>query len=123
MAKSKLLAKLELIKKALYVWAVQYHFVIPRDILEMYIRKFRHESDNISPGIIIEDKKGTYGDNLSYYGTEKEVLLFPFTFAKILSIDSEYGNKIVRLEIVNRKSYLEYDLRNNVENRQKFSSI
>ena len=87
------------------------------------IIKYRHESDNISPGIIIEDKKGTYGDNLSYYGTEKEVLLFPFTFAKILSIDSEYGNKIVRLEIVNRKSYLEYDLRNNVENRQKFSSI
>lgn len=48
MAKSKLLAKLELIKKALYVWVVQYHFVIPRDILEMYIRKFRHESDNIA---------------------------------------------------------------------------
>lgn len=80
------------------------------------IIKYRHESDNISPGIIIEDKKGADGDNFSYYGSEKEVLLFPLTFAKILSINSEYGNKIVRLEIVNRKSYLEYDLRNNVEN-------
>lgn len=47
MAKSKLSAKLNLIKKALYVWAVQYHFVIPKEILQMYIRKFRHESDNI----------------------------------------------------------------------------
>ncbi|MBQ3461159.1 MAG: glycosyltransferase family 2 protein [Solobacterium sp.] len=48
MAKSKLLAKLELVKKALYIWAVQYHFVIPKDILKMYIRKFTHESENIS---------------------------------------------------------------------------
>ena len=48
MAKTKLLEKMELIKKALYVWVVQYHFVIPRDILNMYIKKFRQESENIA---------------------------------------------------------------------------
>ena len=56
---------------------------------------------------------------------EKEVLLFPFTFAKILSINSEvkFGEeiKIVNLEIINRKSYLEYILRDNVEKRPRFA--
>lgn len=41
-------SKLGLIKKALYIWAVQYHFVIPKEILKTYIHKFRHESENIS---------------------------------------------------------------------------
>lgn len=41
-------SKLGLIKKALYIWAVQYHFVIPKEILKGYIHKFRHESENIS---------------------------------------------------------------------------
>lgn len=41
-------SKLALIKKALYIWAVQYHFVIPKRILKMYIHKFRHESANIA---------------------------------------------------------------------------
>ena len=41
-------SKLGLIKKAFYIWAVQYHFVIPKDILKMYVHKFRHESENIS---------------------------------------------------------------------------
>ena len=46
--KSKLSSKIELIKKALYIWVVQYHFVIPKDILAMYIRKYRHENENIT---------------------------------------------------------------------------
>jgi hypothetical protein len=90
------------------------------------IIKYKHENNNISPGIIIDDKKGTDGKKFSDY-EEKEVLLFPFTFAKILSIDSDiiYGKKykIVYLEIINKKSYLEYTLRDNVHKRIKFSDI
>lgn len=41
-------SKLGLIKKAFYIWAVQYHFVIPKEILKTYIHKFKHESENIS---------------------------------------------------------------------------
>ena len=40
MSDSKLMAKLELVKKALHIWAVQYHFVIPKEILKMYVHKF-----------------------------------------------------------------------------------
>ena len=48
MSDSKLMAKLELVKKALHIWAVQYHFVIPKEILKMYVHKFMHERSNIS---------------------------------------------------------------------------
>ena len=76
------------------------------------IIKYRHENDNISPGIIIEDKKGYNGKYISHYEHEKEVLLFPFTFAKIVSIHSEkkFGKEIqiVNMELINRKTYLEY---------------
>lgn len=48
MKTSKISATLGLIRKALHIWAVQYRFVIPREILEMYIRKFMHERKNIS---------------------------------------------------------------------------
>lgn len=41
-------SKLGLIKKALYIWAVQYHFVIPKEILKGYIHKYHTESDNIA---------------------------------------------------------------------------
>ena len=89
------------------------------------IIKYNHESDNISPGIIIEDKKGHdgSGETISHYPGEKEVILFPFTFAKILSINFEGERKIVNLELINRKSYIELDLKNNVNNRPKFSDI
>ena len=53
------------------------------------IIKYNHESDNISPGIIIEDKIGYDNEYISAFPNEKEVILFPFTFAKILSINSE----------------------------------
>ncbi len=41
-------SKMGLIRKALYIWAVQYHFVIPKEILKGYIEKYRTESHNIS---------------------------------------------------------------------------
>lgn len=91
------------------------------------IIKYNHENDNISPGIIIEDKKGNNKQYISCFPSENEVLLFPFTFAKIISISSEvqYGQeiKIVNLEIINRKSYLEYTLKDSVDKRSKFSII
>ena len=51
------------------------------------IIKYNHESDNISPGIIVEDKLGYDNEYISAFPNEKEVILFPFTFAKILSIN------------------------------------
>lgn len=41
-------SKWGLIKKAFYIWAVQYHFVIPKEILKGYVHKYHTESDNIS---------------------------------------------------------------------------
>ena len=79
----------------------------------------------ISPGIVIEDKKGYDKKCISENPNEKEVILFPFTFARIVSISSEekYGKeiKIVNLDIINRKSYLEYTLKDNVDKRPRFT--
>ena len=89
------------------------------------IIKYNHEKDNISPGIIIEDKKGYDKEYISANPYEKEVILFPFTFAKILSINSEekYGKeiKIVNMELINRKTYLEYNIRKKVEKKPESS--
>lgn len=41
-------SKFGLIKKALYIWAVQYHFWIPKEILKGYVHKYHTESDNIA---------------------------------------------------------------------------
>jgi len=69
------------------------------------ILKYNHENGNISPGIIIEDKKAEDKETISPNSGENEVILFPFTFAKILSINSEvkYGEeiKLVNLELIN----------------------
>ena len=81
------------------------------------IIKYKHEYGNKSPGIIVEDKKGKDGHYLSEYTSEHEVILFPFTFMRINDIS---GNNIY-LEIINRKSYIEYTLKNDVHNRKKFS--
>lgn len=81
------------------------------------IIKYHHEYGNKSPGIIVEDKKGTDGQYLSYYSSENEVILFPFTFVRINDIS---GNNIY-LEIINRKTYIEYTLKNDVHNRKKIS--
>ena len=45
---TKLKAKWELVRKAVHIWAVQYHFRIPGEILKMYVHKFMHENRNIS---------------------------------------------------------------------------
>ena len=82
------------------------------------IIKYHHEYGNISPGIIVEDKKGTNGNYLSCFPNENEVVLFPFTFMRINNIS---GNEIY-LEIINRKTYIEYTLKNDVHNRKKFSN-
>lgn len=41
-------SKFGLVKKALYIWIVQYHGIIPLKILKTYIHKFNHESTNIA---------------------------------------------------------------------------
>jgi len=88
------------------------------------IFNYIHEYGNISPGIIIEDKKNKEGKYLSCHPNEKEVILFPFTFAKITNIQSEIGeNKIIEFEIINRKSYIEYTLRDDPEKRFKYSKL
>lgn len=79
------------------------------------IFKYKHKNGNISPGIILEDKKGHDNKYLSDCPSEYEVLLLPFTFAKINDIKS--GNKninIIEMEIVNRPSYIEYDYQNHM---------
>ena len=89
------------------------------------IFKYKYESGNISPGIILEDKKAHYKhNNLSAFSHEYEVLLFPFTFARIKNIKSDEKNiKIIEMDIINRTSYIEYDLKNNLLNRIYFGQI
>ena len=84
---------------------------------------YKHEKENISPGIIIEDKKDSKGCYLSKYHNEHEVLLFPFTFVRINNIFSEKGYQTVLLEIINKDFYLEYLLKNNVDNRILFTDL
>jgi len=91
------------------------------------IFKYKYENGNISPGIIVEDKKGHDGNYLSCSPNEKEVILFPFTFARIKQIKQEImeGNNIniIELEIINRKSYIEYTLKNKVDERFVFNKL
>lgn len=91
------------------------------------IIKYKYSQKNISPGIIIEDKVGHDGCTISCFPGEKEVLLFPFTSLKIKSIKpkNEYGKniQIIEMEIINRTSYIEYTLKNNVNNRLFLSSL
>ena len=72
--------------------------------------KFKYNKENISPGIILEDKIGHGGEYLSQIPDESEVLLFPFTFARIKNIQKDPENmngKIIEMEIINRSSYIE----------------
>ena len=91
------------------------------------IFKYKYKKGNISPGIIVEDKKDKFGKHLSCYPKEHEVILFPFTFARIYEIKSEKekGNKIqvIKLEIINRTSYIEYILKNDSDKRIMFSKL
>ena len=89
--------------------------------------KYIHKSGNISAGIIVEDKKAKDGNYLSTRPKENEVILFPFTFAKIYDIKSENENGariyVIKFEIINRKSYIEYTLRDDFEKRVLFSKL
>ena len=91
------------------------------------IFNYKHQSENKSPGIIIEDKKGHDDKYISKYPHEKEVILFPFTFAKINKIESDIENgneiKIIYFEIINRETYIEYALRDNVQKRFLFHKL
>ena len=88
------------------------------------IFNYNYKEGNIFPGIIIGNKKGN--TKLSIYD-EKEVILFPFTFAKINNIYSSNEDgadfKIIEMEIIGRNSYIEYKLRDNVYNRILFSKF
>ena len=88
------------------------------------IFKYKYKNGNISPGFFLDDKTDHYGNTLSSYTDEYEVLLFPFTFVRINNIKSVGQNiKIIEMEIINRTSYIEYDLKNNVPNRILLSQI
>ena len=88
--------------------------------------KYIYQKGIISPGIIIDDNIIKDIDNLSSNPKEKRVLLFPFTFAKLYEIKIEKNNpKIinVKFEILNRKSYIEYILKNDFKSRIIFNKL
>ena len=91
------------------------------------IFNYKYSVGDISPGIIIEDKKIKNGSFLSSNPFEKEVILFPFTFARINKIKNEIIDgveiQIISFDLINRKSYIEYTLKNNVEKRLLFSHL
>lgn len=83
---------------------------------------YKHEKGNISPGIIIDNKKGHDNKPLTKYN-ENEVILFPFTFVRIKQIKEISKKEFeISFDIINRKKYIEIALRDNVQNREKFSS-
>ena len=90
-------------------------------VIVKLIITYNYKKGSISPGIIIGEKKLKDGSYLSNNPKEKEVILFPYTFAKINKIKIETENKtkiyMVELEIINRNSYIEYTLKNDFENR------
>ena len=88
------------------------------------IFNYYHEYGNISPGIIIKNYKGKDGKNLSKSPKENEVILFPFTFVRITGlkcISEELKQYEIYFYIINRKKYIEYLLRDDVDNRERFS--
>ena len=73
-------------------------------VIEMKI-KYRHQEGNITPGIDIS--------KLSKNKSEKEILLFPFTFLRINSFTKKVGCEktfILDMDIINRRHLIEYDL-------------
>ena len=90
------------------------------------IFNYRHVPGNISPGILILNNKGKDNKYLSSHPKEKEVLLFPFTFAKIIGIKqvpTEENQLIIYFNIINRRELIENKLRDDVENRIRFSDM
>ena len=99
----------------------------PKEIYKItMIFHYKHEADNISPGIIIKDNLAKDRKFFFSHNNEKEVILFPFTFARITEINEikkEENQYEIHLNIINRKSYIEYTLRDDVENRILFSKL
>ena len=90
------------------------------------IFQYKHEKGNISPGIIVKYNEGKDGNYLSSNSSENEVILFPFTFVRITEIKRiDKTNNIYEIyfDIINRKEYIEYTLRDNVQNRPLFSKL
>ena len=98
---------------------------INKDMLNVkMIFNYSHKKGNISPGIIIGNNKGHDSKPLSKFN-EKEVILFPFTFAKINEIYSSEEEgvnfQVIEMEIIARDTYIEYKLKDDVNNRVLFS--
>ena len=88
------------------------------------IFNYTHKYGNISPGIIIKDNMGKDGNYISSHYYENEVILFPFTFAKIKNINKiDIKTYEIYLDIINRNNYIEYTLKNNVEKRIRFGDF
>ena len=88
------------------------------------IFRYKHEPGNISPGIIIKDYFGSDGKHISSHPKENEVILFPFTFVRITNIEPMKKNTYtIEFDIINRKEYIEYKLKNDVHNRFLFSKL
>ena len=88
------------------------------------IFNYTHKNGNISPGMIIKDNKGKDGNYISSHQYENEVILFPFTFAKIKNIN-KINSKVyeIYLDIINRNNYIELTLKKDVEKRIHFSNF
>ena len=90
------------------------------------IFNYNYKKGYISPGIIIGKNKGHDSIPLSKYD-EKEVILFPFTFAKIKEIFSSEENgvnfEVIKMDIIPRDTYIEYKLKDDYKNRILFSEL
>ena len=96
-------------------------------LLIKIIFNYNYEKGDISPGIVIENKKGKDGKYISSHPKNKDVILFPFTFAKINEIKEEIEKGIkfivIRLDIINRKTYIEHLLRDDFKKRILFDKL
>ena len=90
------------------------------------IFNYRHVPGVISPGIIIANNRGKDNLPLSKYPNENEVILFPFTFAiinNIMKVPQREDQFVIYLDIIGRKDYIEFTLKDNIQNRYKFSDL
>ena len=74
------------------------------------IIEYKHDVDNITPALDITHLSG------SKY--EEERLLFPFTFLRINKIENDTDKKNsfkFYMEIINRKTIIEYDLKDGIK--------
>ena len=92
-------------------------------------KEFQQRDDENSTIIVkLKFKYSNYdGKYISSHPNDKDVLLFPFTFAKIYEIvpDTENGTKIqiVKFEIINKKAYSEYLLQEDFLSRVLYSPL